>query len=52
MDADSTVYAFDYNNIEKVITELPYTYVDEIIKFYKDNKILKEERQNKVFNWI
>lgn len=25
LNADSTVYAFDYNNIEKVITELPYT---------------------------
>ena len=52
LNADSTVYAFDYNNIEKVITELPYTYTKEIIKFYKDNKILKEERQNKIFDWV
>ena len=38
-NSDYTVYVFDYNNIEKVISELPYTSLKEIRDSFEREKI-------------
>lgn len=50
-NSDFTVYVSDYNNIEKVISELPYMSLKEIEEIFESRKKLDTIRTNAIKNW-
>lgn len=51
-NSDYTVYVFDYNNIEKVISELPYTSLKEIRDTFEREENLETQRKDSIIEWI
>ena len=47
-----TVYAFDYNDIEKVISELPHTSLEEIRDTFEREEHLEIQRKKSIIEWI